>query len=98
MEMKTIDSNRVRNHWRETLDMVKNNDIDVVITRYNHPVAAMLDYEDYLGIRDELARQRRERQQRQRLQGEAIATMLASERVLARDWDTPEEDEAWQDL
>jgi len=24
--------------------------------------------------------------------------MLASESVLARDWDTPEEDEAWSDL
>ena len=98
MEMKTIDSNQARNNWREMLDMVKNKDIDVVITRYNHPVVTMLDYEDYLGIRDELARQRRERQKRKQLQGEAIATMLASERILARDWDTPEEDEAWQDL
>lgn len=25
-------------------------------------------------------------------------TMLASEAVLRRDWDTPEEDEAWADL
>ncbi|MBM4030384.1 MAG: DUF2281 domain-containing protein [Planctomycetes bacterium] len=29
---------------------------------------------------------------------EAFQTMLASEEVLARDWDTPEEDEAWADL
>lgn len=28
----------------------------------------------------------------------AIDTMLASEKVLARDWDTPEEDAAWADL
>jgi hypothetical protein len=26
------------------------------------------------------------------------ATMLLSEAVLAKDWDTPEEDEAWADL
>ena len=29
---------------------------------------------------------------------EAFQTMLASEDVLARDWNTPEEDEAWADL
>ena len=97
MEMKTVDSNRARNNWREMLDMA-NKEIDVVITRYNRPVVTMLDYEDYLGIRDELIRQRRERQQRKQLRGEAMAAMLASERVLARDWDTPQEDEAWQDL
>lgn len=28
----------------------------------------------------------------------SLATMIASEAVLARDWDTPEEDEAWKDL
>jgi hypothetical protein len=32
------------------------------------------------------------------LSHEARATMLASERVLARDWLRPEEDEAWADL
>ena len=29
---------------------------------------------------------------------EAYETMLASEAVLRRDWDGPEEDEAWADL
>jgi hypothetical protein len=29
---------------------------------------------------------------------EALETMLASEPVLRRDWDRPEEDEAWRDL
>jgi hypothetical protein len=29
---------------------------------------------------------------------ESMQTALASEAVLARDWDTPEEDEAWADL
>jgi hypothetical protein len=28
----------------------------------------------------------------------SLATMIASEAVLARDWDTPEEDEAWANL
>ncbi len=29
---------------------------------------------------------------------ETYQTMLASEQVLKREWDTPEEDEAWADL
>jgi len=29
---------------------------------------------------------------------EAILTMLASEDILRREWDTPEEDEQWADL
>ena len=29
---------------------------------------------------------------------EAFQTMLATEEVLRRDWDSPEEDEAWSDL
>ena len=29
---------------------------------------------------------------------ETFQTMLASEQVLRRDWDTPEEDAAWADL
>jgi hypothetical protein len=29
---------------------------------------------------------------------ESFQTMLASEEVLGRDWNTPEEDEAWADL
>ncbi|MGH2585946.1 MAG: DUF2281 domain-containing protein [Dehalococcoidia bacterium] len=32
------------------------------------------------------------------IESEAFQTMLASEAVLARDWDTPEEDAAWAHL
>ncbi len=32
------------------------------------------------------------------LMSEAFQTMLASEAVLRREWDTPEEDEAWAHL
>jgi hypothetical protein len=35
---------------------------------------------------------------RRSLYSEAYLTMLASESVLSRDWDQPEEDEAWIDL
>jgi len=35
---------------------------------------------------------------RQAGSSEALQTMLATEAVLRRDWDSPEEDEAWADL
>jgi prevent-host-death family protein len=97
MTTKTVDSNQARNNWREMLDTVASRQMDVVITRYNKPVATMLNYEDYLAVRDELVRQRARRQAYRQLRDEATATMYASERVLAREWATPEEDEAWQD-
>jgi hypothetical protein len=31
-------------------------------------------------------------------EGEAFNGLVASEALLARDWDTPEEDAAWEDL
>jgi prevent-host-death family protein len=98
MGVKTVDSNQARNNWREMLDTALSQEVDVVITRYNKPVVTILDYEDYLSIREELAKKRALRQAQRQLQEEALATMLASERILAREWDTPEEDEAWQDL
>ncbi len=47
-------------------------------------LATVLDFVDYLIWKQESS--------------EAYQTMLASERVLAKDWDTPEEDEAWAHL
>ncbi len=98
MGIKTVDSNQVRNNWREMLDMALSKEIDVVITRYNKPVATILDYEDYLSIRDELTKQRVQWKVQRQLQEESLTTMLASEQVLARMWNTPEEDKAWQNL
>lgn len=98
MSIKTVESNQARNNWREMLDIVLGKEVDVVITRYDKPVVTMLDYEDYLTIREELARKRAQRRIQREQQGEALATMLASERILAQEWDSPEEDEAWQNL
>lgn len=98
MAVKRVDSNQARNNWREMLDTVLAQNVDVVVTRYNKPVVTVLPYEDYLTIRDELARQRTERQTRRQLEAETLAAMIATERVLAREWNTPEEDEAWADL
>lgn len=42
--------------------------------------------------------QREQAQQPREELSDAFQTMLASEAVLRRDWDRPEEDEAWADL
>jgi hypothetical protein len=47
-------------------------------------LAVVLDFVDYLAGKQE--------------KSEAYQTMLASEQVLSKDWDTPEEDEAWAHL
>jgi PHD/YefM family antitoxin component YafN of YafNO toxin-antitoxin module len=98
MAIKTLDSNQARNHWREMLDTVLKNEADVVITRYDQPLVAVLAYEDYLAVHDELIKQRATRKARQQVGRETLATMVASERVLAREWNSPVEDEAWANL
>lgn len=98
MANKTLDSHQARNHWRQLFDAVLTDHTDVIITRYNKPVVTVIAYEDYLAVRDALAVRRQERETRNRLQKETSATMFASESVLAREWNTPEEDDAWSDL
>jgi prevent-host-death family protein len=98
MAVKTVDSRQARNNWREMLDTVMAEDIDIVVTRYNKPVITMLSYEDYVAIQEQLIEVRRERHAQQKTENEAVATMVATERVLSRDWETPEEDAAWADL
>ena len=98
MTITMLDSNQARNKWREMLDRVLINNTDVVITRYNKPVVTVVAYEDYLIIQDELTKRRAERAVQNRFDNSAFATMVASEQVLARDWNTPEEDEAWANL
>ncbi len=91
MDVKTLDSRAARENWRDLLDMAVSGATDVIITRRGKPAAAMIRYEDYLALQEELRRIRV-------LSSESLQTMLASEDVLRRDWDTPEEDAAWADL
>lgn len=53
MTVKTLKSDAARNHWRDLLDEVAAG-ADVVIERYNKPVAALIRYEDYLALQEEL--------------------------------------------
>jgi len=50
-------------------------------------LAVVLDFAAYLAERES-----------QSSHSEAWETMLASEHLLRKDWDTPEEDAAWADL
>lgn len=53
MTVGTMDSNSPRSRWRDLLDSATAGE-DVVITRYGKPVTAMISYEDYVALLDEL--------------------------------------------
>lgn len=53
MNVGTMDSNSARAKWRDLLDTATAGE-DVVITRYGKPVTAMISYEDYVALLDEL--------------------------------------------
>jgi prevent-host-death family protein len=91
MSVKTLESRAARENWRDLLDTATAGQADVIITRYGKPVTAMIRYEDYVAVQEELVKLRAQ-------QSEAYQTMLASESTLSREWDSPEEDEAWADL
>ena len=91
MTIRTLESRAARENWRDLLDSATAGQVDIVITRYGKPVTAMIRYEDYVAMQDELVRLRAR-------QNEAYQTMLASESVLTHEWDSTEEDEAWADL
>jgi prevent-host-death family protein len=96
--VKTVDSNEARDNWREMIDIVMARNVDLVITRDNKPIVTIMSYEDYLIVRDELVKRRTQQKTGKQLEGESLCAMIATERVLAREWNAPEEDEAWADL
>ncbi len=94
MTVQKLEGRRVREHWRKYLRSVQEEKREIIITEDQKPVATLISYEDYLLVRDVIQQRRRERAQLP----ESWETMLATEDVLARDWDTEEEDRAWADL
>lgn len=79
MTAKTLESRAARKNWRELLDTAMAGQTDVIITRYGKPVTAMIRYEDYVALQEELVKLRTQ-------QCEAYQTMLASESTLSREW------------
>lgn len=47
MPTATFTSDDARQHWRDLLDLAYTNKAEVVIERYNKPVAVLLNYEYY---------------------------------------------------
>ena len=54
MTIANWDSNDPRIKWREVVDTAAAGVVDVVITRYGKPVVAMIDYDDFLALQEEL--------------------------------------------
>ena len=54
MTIATWDSNDARIKWREMLDTAAAGVTDVVITRYGKPLVAVIDYEAFLSLQEEL--------------------------------------------
>jgi|ADGO01.1.fsa_nt_gi prevent-host-death family protein len=53
MAAKVMKSDAVRVAWRDVLDDVADGD-DILVERYNKPVAAVIAYEDYIALQEEL--------------------------------------------
>lgn len=73
----------------------------VTISQITHnlkklPAEKLIEVYDFVAFI--LERERNRAVLREAGQSYALDTMLASEAVLSRDWDTPEEDEAWANL
>jgi prevent-host-death family protein len=53
MQINVLKSDNARQHWRDVLDQVAAGK-DVIIERYNKPLAAIIPYEVYLALLEEI--------------------------------------------
>jgi prevent-host-death family protein len=58
----TFTSDDARKRWRDLLDMTYRDDAEVVIERYNKPVAVLINYEQYQAVKGLLHEMRMIRQ------------------------------------
>ncbi len=59
--IKTMDSNTARNQWRAVIDEAAAGAASIVITRYGKPAIAIIAYDDFAAMKDQLAVGRRGR-------------------------------------
>jgi prevent-host-death family protein len=52
--VKTLDSNEARSTWRTVLDETGMGMTDTVVTRHGKPVVAIIRYEDFLALQEQL--------------------------------------------
>jgi prevent-host-death family protein len=62
--MTTLPSDKARANWRDVLDSAGRGE-DIVVERYGKPTVAIIAYDDYLAIQDELAEMRDAREAQQ---------------------------------
>lgn len=91
----------LRNKAKEVLEQVRQQPI--VITQKGRPRAVLVDYDAYNELIEqvEILEDTRDALIISRAKdtgSEAFQTMLASELILGRDWERPEEDAAWANL
>ena len=75
---------------------MKNTDLNLNLPlNFNHLVdlVKQLPYREKIELTEVL-----ERETKRLIESEKVLTHLASEKVLAKDWQLPEENEAWKDL
>ena len=54
MPIQVLDSNRARTQWRDILDSAHAGTVDIVVERYGKPMVAVIAYEDFVALQDEL--------------------------------------------
>jgi prevent-host-death family protein len=54
MSVQRLESNRARAKWRDVLDVATAGTADIVIERYGKPVVAVIAYDDYMAVLEEL--------------------------------------------
>ena len=54
MLAKIMNSRAARQHWRDLLDTAHKGEVDTVIERNGQPVAALIPFEDYEALQEEL--------------------------------------------
>jgi prevent-host-death family protein len=80
MTVTTWDSRAARENWRKLLDSATSGHSDIVITRHGQPAAALIAYEDYLALQEELDELRAARH------AETIVTAWRADPSIARPW------------
>jgi prevent-host-death family protein len=61
MAVQILDSNTAHKKLRDLLNRAMTGDMDVIITRYGKPIVAVIPYQDYIGLQEELEALRAER-------------------------------------
>ena len=54
MPVQVLNANEARNKWRDLVDAVHAGQSDIIIERYGKAMVAVISYEDYLALQEEL--------------------------------------------